>query len=101
MRASPEPLSNSGAHAIIIGTRQTIRFNSLLTVCCRGCTALEMDRDPADRFTDLGKILLQVFWLQIMVTTANPGITISTLCARLHMAVHEAETCARANKPLA
>ncbi|RNC31844.1 surface protease GP63 [Trypanosoma cruzi] len=35
--------------------------------------ALEMDRDPADRFTDLGKILLQVFWLQIMVTTANPA----------------------------
>ncbi|RNC51312.1 surface protease GP63 [Trypanosoma cruzi] len=63
--------------------------------------ALEMDRDPADRFTDLGRISLQVFWLQMMVTTANPGITISTLCARLHMAVHEAETCARATKPLA
>ncbi|RNC52266.1 putative selenocysteine-tRNA-specific elongation factor, partial [Trypanosoma cruzi] len=58
------------------------------------------ERDPADRFLDFGRALLQAFRTQLM-TASDPNTPLSKQRARLHTAVHEADAFARAARPLA
>ncbi|RNC59784.1 putative surface protease GP63 [Trypanosoma cruzi] len=57
--------------------------------------ALEAERDPTDRFMNLGRILLQAFRMQLMMAS-DPGIPLFNVRARPCTAVHEADTFARA-----
>ncbi|RNC58849.1 surface protease GP63, partial [Trypanosoma cruzi] len=54
-------------------------FDSLVT----WIGALEAERDPTDRFMNLGRILLQEFRMQLMMAS-DLGIPLSKICARLH-----------------
>ncbi|KAF8288474.1 hypothetical protein TcYC6_0034370 [Trypanosoma cruzi] len=100
MRAFPESLSTSGAHTII-GIRRAARLNLPLAVwLCGRARALEAERDPADRFMDFGRTLLQAFRTQLM-TASDPNTPLSKQRARLRTAVHEADAFARAAQPLA
>ncbi|KAF8297675.1 hypothetical protein TcYC6_0079360 [Trypanosoma cruzi] len=72
-----------------------VAFDGL--VSCR--RALEIDRDPTDQLMDFGRALLRTFRMQIMMAS-DPGIPLSKLRDRLHMAVHGADTLARATQPL-
>ncbi|KAF8300394.1 putative surface protease GP63 [Trypanosoma cruzi] len=56
--------------------------------------ALEAERDPTDRFMNLGRILLQAFRMQLMMAS-DPGIPVFNILARPCTAVHEADTFAR------
>ncbi|KAF8295477.1 hypothetical protein TcYC6_0094000 [Trypanosoma cruzi] len=73
-----------------------VAFDGLAS--CR--RALEIDRDPTDRFMNFGRALLRTFRMQLMMAS-DPGIPLSKLRDRLHMAVHGADTLARATQPLA
>ncbi|RNC57295.1 selenocysteine-tRNA-specific elongation factor [Trypanosoma cruzi] len=57
--------------------------------------ALEAERDPTDRFMNLGRILLQAFRMQLMMAS-DPGIPVLNILARPCTAVHGADTFARA-----
>ncbi|KAF8300369.1 hypothetical protein TcYC6_0060670 [Trypanosoma cruzi] len=60
--------------------------------------ALQLYREPNKQFMDLGRIVLQVFWMQIMIKS-DPSIPIQKLRARLHTAFHEDDTFARVAQP--
>ncbi|KAF5220306.1 hypothetical protein ECC02_006743 [Trypanosoma cruzi] len=60
--------------------------------------AVEAERDPADRFMNFGRILLQAFRVQLM-TASDPGIRLSNVRTRLCAAVHEADAFSRATQP--
>ncbi|RNC36876.1 selenocysteine-tRNA-specific elongation factor [Trypanosoma cruzi] len=62
--------------------------------------ALEAERDLSDRFMSFGRTLLQAFRMQLMMAS-DPGIPLFNIRARLCTAVHEADTFARATRPLA
>ncbi|RNC34109.1 selenocysteine-tRNA-specific elongation factor [Trypanosoma cruzi] len=72
-----------------------VAFDGL--VSCR--RALEIARDPTDQLMDFGRALLRTFRMQIMMAS-DPGIPLPKLRDRLHMAVHGADTFARATQPL-
>ncbi|KAF5220255.1 hypothetical protein ECC02_006689 [Trypanosoma cruzi] len=60
--------------------------------------AVEAERDPADRFMNFGRILVQAFRVQLM-TASDPGIPLSNVRTRLCAAVHEADAFSRATQP--
>ncbi|RNC51982.1 cytochrome P450 [Trypanosoma cruzi] len=60
---------------------------------------LEGGQDPTDRFMNLGRPLMNTFRIQLTIAS-DPGIRLSKLRARLHTAVHQTDTYARAVQPL-
>ncbi|RNC33213.1 hypothetical protein TcCL_Unassigned04105 [Trypanosoma cruzi] len=62
-------------------------------------SVLEGGQDPTDRFMNLGRSLLNTFRMQLTIAS-DPGIRLSKLRARLHTAVHQTDTYARAVQPL-
>ncbi|RNC34847.1 hypothetical protein TcCL_Unassigned02327 [Trypanosoma cruzi] len=60
---------------------------------------LEGGQDPTDRFMNLGRSLLNTFRMQLTIAF-DPGIRLSKLRARLHTAVHQTDTNAKAAQPL-
>ncbi|KAF8301154.1 hypothetical protein TcYC6_0054990 [Trypanosoma cruzi] len=60
--------------------------------------ALEAERDPTDRFMNLGRILLHAFRMQLMMAS-DPGIPLFNILARLYTAVRQTDTFARATQP--
>ncbi|RNC52140.1 structural maintenance of chromosome protein 4, partial [Trypanosoma cruzi] len=77
------------------GCSAQIAFDILVSWMC----ALQLYREPNKQFMDLGRIVLQVFWMQIMIKS-DPSIPIQKLRARLHTAFYEDDTFARAAQPL-
>ncbi|RNE97211.1 putative GAG protein [Trypanosoma cruzi] len=81
---------NEGISEVVVGSRSAYSYKCLHqadaqvqsafdgSVSCR--RALEIERDPADRFMDLFRALLQTFQLQMMTTESS--VPISELRAR-------------------
>ncbi|KAF8293699.1 hypothetical protein TcYC6_0107730 [Trypanosoma cruzi] len=92
MRALPESLSTSGARNY--WKRADDQAQLLFDCLFAWIGALEAERDPTDRFMNLGRILLQAFRMQLMMAS-DPGIPVLNILARPCTAVHGADTFAR------
>ncbi|KAF8284156.1 hypothetical protein TcBrA4_0059960 [Trypanosoma cruzi] len=90
--------SKSGA-LTITGTEGTLTPKFPLPFLVSWMRTLRLDREPNKQFTDLGRIVPQVCWMQIMIKS-DPSIPIQKLRARFHTAFHEDDTFARAARPL-
>ncbi|RNC39996.1 selenocysteine-tRNA-specific elongation factor [Trypanosoma cruzi] len=97
MKASLEFYLKSGAHAIS-GTEGTLTPESPLAFLVLWMRALQLHREPKKQFMDLGRIVLQVFRMQIVIKF-DPSIPIQKLRARLRTAFHEDDTFARVAQP--
>ncbi|RNC56301.1 structural maintenance of chromosome protein 4, partial [Trypanosoma cruzi] len=60
---------------------------------------LEGGQDPTDRFINFGRSLLNKIRMRLTMAS-DPGIRLSKLRARLHTAVRQTDTYARAAQPL-
>ncbi|KAF8303362.1 hypothetical protein TcBrA4_0049190 [Trypanosoma cruzi] len=60
---------------------------------------LEGWQDPTDELMDFGRSLLNTFRMQLTIAS-DPVIRLSKLRGRLHTAVHQTDTYARAAQPL-
>ncbi|RNC52169.1 structural maintenance of chromosome protein 4 [Trypanosoma cruzi] len=60
---------------------------------------LEGGQDPTDRFMNFGRSLLNTFRMRLTMAS-DPGIRLSKLRARLHTAVRQTDTNAKAVRPL-
>ncbi|EKG00438.1 mitochondrial processing peptide beta subunit, partial [Trypanosoma cruzi] len=93
-RAPPESFSTSGAHTNA-GNRTTSRFKLAFDNLVEWIGVLEGLQDPPDRIMNLGRSLLNTFRMQLTIAS-DPGIRLSKMRARLHTAVHQTNTYARA-----
>ncbi|RNE95722.1 structural maintenance of chromosome protein 4, partial [Trypanosoma cruzi] len=103
----PSRVWNEGASGVIIDLRCAyqcwrqdyeqvkLAFDNLV----EWISALEGLQDPTDRIMKLGRSLLNTFRMQLTIAS-DPGILFSKLRARLHTAVQQTDTYARATQPL-
>ncbi|RNF13558.1 structural maintenance of chromosome protein 4 [Trypanosoma cruzi] len=103
----PSRVWNEGASGVIIDLRCAYQcwqqdneqvkraFDNLVELI----GVLEGLQDPADRIMNLGRSLLNTFRMQLTIAS-DPGIRLSKLRARLHTAVRQTKTYARAARPL-
>ncbi|KAF8288735.1 hypothetical protein TcBrA4_0007370 [Trypanosoma cruzi] len=103
----PSRIWNEGASGVIIDLRCAyqcwqqdneqvkLAFGNLV----EWISALEGLQDPTDRIMNLGRSLLNTFRMQLTIASDH-GIRLSKLRARLHTAVHQTDTYAKATQPL-
>ncbi|RNF22202.1 structural maintenance of chromosome protein 4, partial [Trypanosoma cruzi] len=103
----PSRIWNEGASGVIIDLRcayqcwkqgnEQVKLAFGILVELIG--VLEGLQDPTDQLIDFGSSLLNTFRMQLTMAS-DPGIRLSKLRARLHTAVHQTDTYARAARPL-
>ncbi|RNF11780.1 helicase-like protein [Trypanosoma cruzi] len=99
----PSRIWNEGASGVIIDLRCAYQYwqqeneqvKRAFDNLVEWIGVLEGGRDPTDRIMNLGRSLLNTFRMQLTIAS-DPGIRLSKMRARLHTAVYQTNTYARA-----